>query len=141
MFLQRRWRHNRFNVSTILFFLLSTPALLLLLSCCAGSSHPQVLPDTGTTRAPPILELYSEVHVATLHFPSGRYSLYAADRIGYYYRAPRGIVQHTAAGRVVRDGGIFVSKRNLRKLRGYIFLAGAATHVGNLSRTKHEFHD
>jgi hypothetical protein len=127
---------SRYPLSN-LALLLST--LAFLLCSCAGSSHPQVISDTGATRAPPILELYSEAHAATLHFPSGRYSLSAADRIGYYYRAPGGVVQHTAAGRTVRDGGIFVSKRNPRKLRGYIYLAGAAVHVGNLSRAKHEF--
>jgi hypothetical protein len=42
---------------------------------------------------------------------------------------------------VSREGGVFVSKRNPKKLRGYVFWTGALTHVGNFSRKKHQFHD
>jgi hypothetical protein len=62
--------------------------------------------------------------------------LSAADKIGYYYRAPRKIVEQGSIG---RDGGIFVSKRDPNKLRGYIYRAGAITHVGNLSKVRHRF--
>ena len=41
----------------------------------------------------------------------------------------------------MRDGGIFVNKRDPNKLRGYVWRAGAITHVGNLSGVKHHFVD
>jgi hypothetical protein len=81
------------------------------------------------------LQLYSEKQIATLHFPAGIYTLNAVDKIGYYYRAPRKVRE----GYAWRDGGIFVSKRDPEKLRGYIFRAGTITHVGNLSRVQHRF--
>ncbi len=125
----------------------STPQLLnaalfaFLLSGCAGSSHPSVIPPSEGISTPRYLEIYSELHVATLHFPPGVYTLNAVDKIGYYYRAPRQIAEHGVAGSMSRDGGIFVSKQHSRKLRGYVFRAGAITHVGNFSRAKYEFHD
>jgi hypothetical protein len=124
-------------------FLLSTLAFLLctFLLACAGSPHPQLLHSPAAAPSPAFLELNSEVHVATLRFPPGVYSLYAVDRIGYYYHAPRGIVQPTGQGSAVRRGGIFVSKRNRAKLRGYVYLAGSVTHVGNLSRANYRFRD
>jgi hypothetical protein len=88
---------------------------------------------------PQSIELRSEVRAATLHFPAGIYSLTAADKVGYYYRAPRKVIQHTAASSVLRDGGIFVSKRDHTKLRGYINLGGAITHVGNFSHANYSF--
>lgn len=115
--------------------------LSLLLCSCAGSSHPRVLGPAEPTSAPRYLELYSEVHIATLHFPAGRYVLNAADKIGYYYSAPRGVAEHVGGGAVEREGGIFVSKHNRAKLRGYVFRAGGLTHVGNLSGVNHAFHD
>ena len=92
--------------------------------------------------APPrVLEIYVERRVATLHFPRGTYLLASEDRRGYYYKAPSGVIEHTAAGRVRRKGGIFVSKRNRDKLRGYVMMPYGLTHVGNLSRVEHEFHE
>jgi hypothetical protein len=111
----------------------------LLLAGCGGSAHPRAIPNIGMTAAPPTLLLYSETRIATLHFPAGTYTLSSADRIGYYYSAPRGIIQHTAAASVAQRGGIFVSKRDRTKLRGYIYLAGGVVHVGNLSRARHAF--
>ena len=90
---------------------------------------------------PRVLEVYSERRVATLHFPRGSYVLSTEDRRGYYYEAPTAVVEHTAAGRVRRKGGIFVSKRNRDRLRGYVVMPYGLTHVGNLSRVDHEFHD
>jgi hypothetical protein len=74
-----------------------------------------------------------------MHFPPGIYSLSRADKIGYYYRSPRKVIQHTAAGSVLHEGGIFVSKRNRAKLRGYVYLGGAVTHVGNFSHADYAF--
>ena len=90
---------------------------------------------------PRVLEVYSEKRVATLHFPTGLYILSAEDRRGYYYHAPSGVIEHTAAGRIRRDGGIFVSKRDRNRLRGYVKMPYGITHVGNLSRIEHEFRE
>ena len=120
-------------------FLLST--LAFLLSSCAGSSHPRlVIPSEGPI-SPRYLEIYSEPHAATLHFPAGVYTLNAADKIGYYYRAPRKIAEHFGGGSLWREGGIFVSKRDPQKLRGYVYRAGTITQVGNFSGVKHTFPD
>ena len=91
--------------------------------------------------APRYLELRSDAQVFTLRFPRGIYQLNAEDRIGFYYRAPIEIAEHIGAGTTWHDGGIFVSKRNRKKLRGYVYRAGALTLVGNLSRTPHDVHD
>lgn len=114
---------------------------LSILTGCGGSPHPRVVSNGGATSAPAFLELRAEVRASTLHFPAGLYSLAASDKIGYYYRAPRKIVQHMAASSVLRDGGIFVSKHNRAKLRGYINLnlSGAITHVGNFSHADYAF--
>ena len=120
-----------------LFFLIST--LAFLLSGCGGSQHPRALNEAGGTGVAQFIELRREVHASTLHFPAGTYVLSNRDKIGYYYQAPRKILQNTAAGRYPREGGIFVSKRNSGKLRGYIYLGGAITHVGNFSRADYEF--
>jgi len=115
-------------------------AASLLLTSCANQ-HFRVPAEGPPSDAPRYVELLSETQVATLHFPPGPYSFYGVDDMGYYYRAPRKILQHTGGGSVPCNGGIFVSKRNPRKLRGYVYLAGALTHVGNLSRARHELRD
>ena len=126
-------------LKSIRIFLLSTSYFLL--SGCAGSSHPRLItPSEGPTSLR-YLEIYSEQRAATLHFPAGVYTLNAADKIGYYYRAPGKIAERTGSGSLWRDGGIFVSKRNPQKLRGYVFRAGTITQVGNFSRAKHLFRD
>jgi hypothetical protein len=114
--------------------------LAFLLSSCGGSQHPRAV-NAAATNVPKFIELRREVHASTVHFPAGTYSLTSADKIGYYYRAPRKIAQHTAAGSVLREGGIFVSKRNRERLRGYIYLGGAAVHVGNFSRADYAYRD
>ena len=115
--------------------------IAFLLSSCAGSSHPRLITPTEGPSSPRYLEIYSELHAATLHFPAGVYTLNAADKIGYYYRAPRKIAEHFGGGSFWREGGIFVSKRNPQKLRGYVYRAGTITHVGNFSGTKHRFRE
>ena len=128
-----------FNVSTIQRF--NALTLALLLASCAGSSHPRLVSPSEGVATPRYLELYSEVHAATLHFPAGVYTLDAADKIGYYYRAPRKIAEHFAGGIVWDNGGIFVSNRNPHKLRGYVYRAGSITHVGNFSTARYELRD
>lgn len=111
----------------------------LLLSSCGGSHHFRATNPAETSSIPPYLELVSARSVGTLHFPRGVYVLDARDDKGYYYRAPRRIVQHSFSGNLQRDGGIFVAKGDQGKLRGYVILPSGLTHVGNLSRTDHEF--
>lgn len=120
-------------------FLILTSSFLLF--ACAGSSHPRAVSAMDAGRTPRYLEIYSEQRAATLHFPAGVYTLSAADKIGYYYRAPQKIAEHAGAGSLGREGGIFVSKRNPQKLRGYVFRAGTITHVGNFSHAKHRLFD
>ena len=119
------------------YFLILTSYVLL---CgCAGSGHPRLVTPSEGPISPRYLEINSELHAATLHFPAGVYTLSAVDKIGYYYRAPRKIAEHVGGGSLWREGGIFVSKRNSDKLRGYVFRAGTVTLVGNLSGAKHLF--
>ena len=118
-------------------FLLSTLAFLL---CSCANHQFRIATDRPPPSAPQSVELLADKQVANLHFPAGIYSFYALDDSGWYYRAARAIVQHTGGGSVVRSGGIYVSKRNPNRLRGYVFYAGALTHVGDLSRTAHVFH-
>src|SRR6266404_8088149 len=122
--------------------------LFLLITChlsllgCAGSSHPRLItPSEGPIGTPRYLEIYSEKQIATLHFPAGVYTLNAVDKIGYYYRAPRKIGERFGSGSVGLNGGIFVSKRDPQKLRGYVWRAGAITHIGDLSHVKHRLFD
>ena len=114
-------------------FLILTSSLFL--SACAGSSNPRLVSPSEAPASRRYLELSREKQIATLHFPAGLYILDSADKIGYYYRAPRKIRE----GYNLRDGGIFVSKRNPNKLRGYVWRGGAITHVGNLSAVRHRF--
>ncbi len=74
------------------------------------------------------------------HFPAGLYVLAAVDDKGYYYRAPRKIVQHSWSGGLGHDGGLFVSRRDRRKIR-HVIMPGALTHVGNLSSADYAFRD
>jgi hypothetical protein len=95
--------------------------------------------SAAQTTAPPFLEMRSAPSAATLHFPAGLYSLDSVDNNGYYYRAPQKIVQHSWSGGLPHDGGIFVSKRDRKKLRGYVIMPAGLTHVGNFSSTDYEF--
>jgi hypothetical protein len=109
-----------------------------LLSGCGGGHFRTVSP--GETRtAPPYLEMQSDASAGTLHFPRGVYVLEAVDDSGFYYRAPQKITQHSWSGGLPHEGGVFVAKRNHRKLRGYVVMPYGLTHVGNLSHTDHVF--
>src|SRR5436853_7676408 len=90
--------------------------VVFLFSACAGSSHPRIVTPSEGPIAPRYLELYRDKQIATLHFPAGVYTLSAADKIGYYYRAPRKIGEHRAAGSLGHDGGIFVRKRHAQNM-------------------------
>ena len=111
----------------------------LLLTGCGGTDRRQSVDSAATTSAPPAIELRSKISTGTLHFPRGLYTLDSEDAKGYYYRAPRKVYQRSFSGRLPYEGGIFVSKRNQRKLRGYVIMPGGLTHVGNLSGADYEF--
>lgn len=113
------------------FALLAAVLVTLLLPGCAT-------PQSNWTPTQ-LLELRSSPAVATVHFPAGVYSLDRTDADGYYYRAPRQVIKHSFAGPQPYNGGIFVSRRDPRKLRGYIVWAGGWTKIGNLSGEPHEF--
>jgi hypothetical protein len=110
-----------------------------LLGSCGGSHNFRVTSAAETTSAPPYLELRADRSASTLHFPRGIYVLNAVDDKGYYYRAPQKIRQHSFSGGLSYDGGIFVEKRDRRRLRGYVIMPSGLTHVGNLSRADYEF--
>src|ERR1051325_2977327 len=99
-----------------------------ILAGCVGGRNYHSIPAEGPARTAGYLQLESEAQVATLHFPMGTYSLQAEDNIGYYYAAPQKIAEHTAAGSHLREGGIYVNKRNPNKLRGYVMWGGVRTH-------------
>ena len=118
-----------------LFFAFILLPSSFIICACAGSSHPRLISPSEGPASRQYLQIYSEKQIATLHFPAGVYTLDAADKIGYYYRAPRKVRE----GYTFLDGGIFVSKRDPQKLRGYVFRAGTVTHVGNFSHVQHRF--
>jgi hypothetical protein len=118
------------------FFLLT---VAILLQSCGGTDRRHSVTSVVAAAAPAAVELRSEASAATIHFPAGIYQLDSEDRNGYYYRAPGKVYERTFAGRLPHDGGIFVSKRNQRKLRGYVVMPGGVTHVGNLSGANYQF--
>ena len=111
----------------------------LLLTGCGGTDRRHSVDPAAMTSTPPAIELREKISTGTLHFPPGLYTLDSEDAKGYYYRAPRKVYQRSFSGRLPHDGGIFVSKRNQRKLRGYVIMPGGLTHVGNLSGADYEF--
>lgn len=111
---------------------------ILVYAGCGGTDRRHPVNPAATISAP-YLELRREASAATIHFPPGLYVLDSEDGHGYYYRAPRKVSQHSAAGGLSHEGGIFVSKRDQRKLRGYVIMPGGLTHVGNLSSADFEF--
>ncbi|PZR74765.1 MAG: hypothetical protein DLM73_07100 [Chthoniobacterales bacterium] len=110
-----------------------------LLNGCGGTDRRQSINPAGTSTIPRYVELRSETSAGTLHFPRGLYVLDSSDPHGYYYRAPRPIYQRSFSGGLPHEGGIFVSKRDQRKLRGYVIMPSGLTHVGNLSSANYQF--
>ena len=107
-------------------------AALLLTSC--ASNRP-----AGFATVPQSLELHETPSRGTLHFPQGVYTFESEDESGYYYRAPRSVRQHSFGGSYPYEGGIFVLKRDPRRIRGFIVIGGERMKVGDLSDTRHEF--
>ncbi len=117
---------------------LSVVMMAMLLAGCGGIDRRHPINSASTT-VPRFVELRSEASAATIHFPRGLYSLDSEDQHGYYYRAPGKVYQRSFPGRVARDGGIFVSRRNQRKLRGYVVMPAGVTLVGNLSGADYQY--
>lgn len=111
----------------------------LFLNGCGGMDRRHPVNPSATSRVPRFIELLSNTSAGTIHFPRGLYALESEDQHGYYYRAPVKLYQRSFSGREPRDGGIFVSKQNQRKLRGYVVMPGGITHVGNLSGANYQF--
>ena len=86
---------------------------------CGGNHHFRETTPAETASVPPYLELHSRYRVGTLHLPQGTYVLNAVDDKGYYYRSTHRINQRSYSGSIGRDGGIFVEKRNRKRLRAY----------------------
>ena len=112
--------------------------IAIAFSGCGGTDRRQPV-NPATTKAPPYIELRRNTSAGTIHFPRGLYTLETEDRNGYYYRAPVKVSQHSFGGSYPHEGGIFVSKRNQQKLRGYVMMPGGITHVGNLSGADYQF--
>ncbi|MDQ6807983.1 MAG: hypothetical protein M3Z64_00930 [Verrucomicrobiota bacterium] len=87
------------------------------------------------------MELDSAPSASTVHFPRGVYALESTDERGSYYRAPESVMKHAFGGSQPYDGGIFVDRRDPRKLRGYIIWAGGRTKIGDFSGAPHTFRD
>jgi hypothetical protein len=118
---------------------LATALIILLLAGCGGTDRRQPVPSS--TAVLRFIELRSNVSAGTIHFPRGLYTLETQDQNGYYYRAPGKVYQHSFGGGYGHEGGIFVSRRDRRKLRGYVIMGGGLTHVGNLSRADYQYRD
>ena len=121
------------------FMIIAALSATFLLTACGGTDRRHPVDQAATRSAPPYLELRSDASVATLHFPRGVYVLDSEDGNGYYYRAPQKIRERSFYGGLPHEGGIFVSKRNQRKLRGYVIMPYGLTHVGNLSSANYQF--
>ncbi len=121
-----------------LFLMVTIVFTASVLTSCGGTDRRHAV-NPASTASPPFIELRTQAAAATIHFPPGLYSLETEDNNGYYYRAPGKVYERTFRGRLPHDGGIFVSKRNQRKLRGYVMMPGGLTHVGNLSRADYQF--
>jgi hypothetical protein len=113
--------------------------LALLQFSCGGNHHFRESTSAETSSAPPYLELHSGYRVGTLHLPQGNYVLNAVDDKGYYYRSRHQIIQRSYSGSIGREGGIFVEKRNPKRLRAYVIMPGGLTHVGNVSGADYGF--
>ena len=111
----------------------------LFLTACGGTDRRHSVNSAASRSAPTSLELFADTSAGVLHFPRGVYVLDSEDGNGYYYRAPQKIRERSFYGRLPHDGGIFVSKRNQRKLRGYVIMPYGLTHVGNLSSADYQF--
>lgn len=119
---------------TLLRFLILAAAVCAEVACATRAARPLTAP-------PMYLELRSSPAVATVHFPPGVYVLESSEPEGFFYRAPRQLSKHSFGGAQPYNGGVFVSRRDPRKLRGYIVWAGGRTKIGDLSNEPHSFRE
>ena len=117
--------------------------ILLLLACagCTGGRNYRTLDSAIPSGAARFLELAHSAQIATLHFPAGTYVLEATDDNGYYYRAPRQILEKSFSGPLFHDGGLYLGNSRRESLRGYVDWYNGLVQVGNLSRAEYELHD
>lgn len=111
----------------------------VVLTGCGGTDRRRPVNPAATTTVARFIELRSDTSAGTIHFLRGLYTLESEDQHGYYYRAPLKVYERSFSGRVAHDGGIFASKRDPRKLRGYVVMPYGITHVGNLSGADYQF--
>jgi hypothetical protein len=112
----------------------------LVLTGCGGTDRRRpVNPAATAATTARFVELRSDTSAGTIHFLRGLYPLDSEDQHGFYYRAPVKVYEHSFSGRISHDGGIFVSRRNPRNLRGYVVMPYGVTHVGNLSGADYQF--
>jgi hypothetical protein len=109
-------------------------AALALSGCATSTRFSRNAPGT-------YLELASSPAASTVHFPRGIYVLESSDSSGFYYRAPQSLIKHSFAGPQQYDGGIFVTRRQPPRLRGYIIWAAGRTKIGDLTRQPHAFRE
>ena len=112
---------------------LALALLTTVLTSCASA------PARRFEAAPQTLDLQEAPSRGTIHFPQGTYVFESEDDTGYYYRAPRSVRQHSFGGSYPHQGGIFVLKRDPRRIRGYIMLGNERRKLGDLSDARHEF--
>jgi hypothetical protein len=120
------------------YLALTLASIGILLSSCGGTDRRHAVDPVATT-APRSIELRRATSAGVIHFPPGVYSLQTEDQNGYYYQSPVKVYMRSFSGGLPYDGGIFVSRRNQRKLRGYVIMPGGLTHVGNLSGADYQF--
>lgn len=114
-------------------------AIALFLGGCGGTDRRHPVNPSATATVARAIALLSDTAAGTIHFSRGLYSLESEDHHGYYYRAPVKLYQRSFGGRELHDGGIFVSKQNQKKLRGYVVMPGGVTHIGDLSAANYQF--
>jgi hypothetical protein len=111
----------------------------LVLTGCGGTDRRRPVNASAESFVLRFIELRSDTSAGTIHFLRGRYTLESEDQNGYYYRSPLKVYERSFSGRISHDGGIFVSKRNQRKLRGYVVMPYGVTLVGNLSGADYQY--
>jgi hypothetical protein len=109
------------------------------LNSCGGTDRRHTVSVSAANSVPASIELRSEERAATIHFPRGLYQLDSEDNHGFYYRAPGRLYERGFAGGQPHDGGLFVSKKDQRKLRGYVVMPGGVTLIGNFSHADYSF--
>ena len=102
-------------------------------SGCGGTDRRQSVNPAATTSAPPYHRIAHKNFRGELCI-SRRASTPSIPKIPKAITTGRRrkVYQRSFSGRLPHDGGIFVSKRDQRKLRGYVIMPGGLTHVGNL---------